>query len=102
MSREGRWSLAPAYDVTFCEGPSGYHQMDVMGEALEIYRKQLLVLGEQEAELSNADANDVIDEVCDVAEAFSVIAKKTLPDQITQDTLTRIQGRINENVKRLR
>lgn len=102
MSRTGRWSLAPAYDVTFCEGPGGYHQMDVMGEALEIYRKQLLMLGEQEAELSNADVNDVIDEICDVAEEFSAIAKKTLPDQITQDTLTSIQDRINENVKRLR
>ena len=35
MSRAGDWKLAPAYDVTFCEGPGGYHQMDVMGEALE-------------------------------------------------------------------
>lgn len=24
MSPEGRWRLAPAYDVTFCEGPGGY------------------------------------------------------------------------------
>lgn len=30
----GQWKLAPAYDVTFYEGPGGYHQMDIMGEAL--------------------------------------------------------------------
>ena len=102
MSPTGHWSLAPAYDVTFCEGPGGYHQMDVMGEALEIYRKQLLMLGEQEAELSGAEVNAVIDEVCAVAEEFTSIAKNILPDQITQTTLKVIQGRINENIKRLR
>lgn len=31
MSPRGDWTLAPAYDVTSCEGPGGYHQMDVMG-----------------------------------------------------------------------
>ncbi len=34
MAKNGQWKLAPAYDVTFCEGPGGYHQMDIMGEAL--------------------------------------------------------------------
>jgi serine/threonine-protein kinase HipA len=102
MSRTDQWSLAPAYDVTFCEGPGGYHQMDVMGEALEVYRKQLLMLGEQEAELSGAEVNTVIDEVCAVAEEFTAIAKSTLPEQITKTTLKIIQGKINENIKRLR
>lgn len=102
MSRTGQWSLAPAYDVTFCEGPGGYHQMDVMGEALEINHKQLMVLGEQEAELSSAEVSAIIDEICDVAAAFTAIAINTFPDQITKDTLKTIQGRINENIKRLR
>lgn len=102
MSRTGQWSLAPAYDVTFCEGPGGYHQMDVMGEALEINRKQLIALGEQEAELSTGAVNEIIDEVCDLANGFPSIAKSSLPEQITKDTLKMIQERINENVKRLR
>ncbi len=32
MEKNGQWKLAPAYDVTFCEGPGGYHQMDIMEE----------------------------------------------------------------------
>lgn len=102
MSRTGQWSLAPAYDVTFCEGPGGYHQMDVMGEAFEINRKQLLALGEQEAELSSAEVSKVIDEVCNVAKEFTAVANNTLPDQITKDTLQMIQSRIDENSQRLR
>ena len=38
MSQNVQWKLTPAYDVTFCEGPSGYHQMDIMGEVLDITR----------------------------------------------------------------
>ena len=45
MSQNGQWKLAPAYDVTFCEGPGGYHQMDIMGEALDIPRQALVKLG---------------------------------------------------------
>lgn len=55
MSSTGQWRLAPAYDVTFCEGPGGYHQMDVMGEALEIQRKHLLLLGHGQEHVPRSD-----------------------------------------------
>lgn len=33
MDRDGAWSLAPAYDLVFSEGPRGQHTMAVAGEA---------------------------------------------------------------------
>ena len=33
MGRDGVWTLAPAYDLTFSEGPGRQHTMDVAGEA---------------------------------------------------------------------
>lgn len=102
MSPTGQWSLAPAYDVTFCEGPGGYHQMDVMGEALEIGREILISLGTQEAELSAGDAADVIYNICSVASNFAAKARSMFPDQITQKTLRTIQDRINANIQQLR
>ncbi|RQV12139.1 type II toxin-antitoxin system HipA family toxin [Burkholderia cenocepacia] len=101
MSRSGQWKLAPAYDVTFCEGPGGYHQMDVMGEALRIDRAALLGLA-KEGELSAAVAGDMIDGMCGVASQFSAIAKRRYEGIITEDTLTDIQRRIDENVALLR
>ncbi|WP_248742820.1 MULTISPECIES: type II toxin-antitoxin system HipA family toxin [unclassified Pseudomonas] len=101
MSESGQWKLAPAYDVTFCEGPGGYHQMDVMGEALEIGRKAILDLAE-EAEVSAETADAVITRFCEVADQFAAMAEKMYPGVITQDTLQTIQKRINENVERLR
>jgi serine/threonine-protein kinase HipA len=101
MSPSGAWQLAPAYDVTFCEGPGGYHQMDVMGEALEIDRDAMLRLAD-EAEVSVATAGGIIDRACSVASQFAVIAESRYPRMITQDTLDAIQGRIDENIDLLR
>ncbi|MBR7214161.1 type II toxin-antitoxin system HipA family toxin [Pseudomonas sp. B2021] len=100
MSQGGQWRLSPAYDVTFCEGPGGYHQMDVMGEALSISRTQLLRLAE-EAEVPPDLAGSMIDGICEVARRFSAIAENLYPQDITRDTLRLIQGRIDENVARL-
>ncbi|WP_175699107.1 type II toxin-antitoxin system HipA family toxin [Burkholderia ambifaria] len=101
MARSGEWKLAPAYDVTFCEGPGGYHQMDVMGEALQIDRAALLGLA-KEAEISAAAAGDMIDRMCSVASRWSAIATRDYQGTITDDTLMHIQHRIDENVALLR
>lgn len=101
MSPSGHWKLAPAYDVTFCEGPGGYHQMDVMGEALRITRKHLLTLAVEEAELSAGNAANIIERTCQVASGFTARARQQLPGAITQDTLRTIQARINDNIERL-
>lgn len=101
MTPSGEWNLAPAYDVTFCEGPGGYHQMDVMGEALAIDRAALLRLAE-EAEVSAEAAGRIIDSICDVASQFASIAEQLHPQLITPDTLSMIQGRIDQNIELLR
>lgn len=101
MSASGSWTLAPAYDVTFCEGPGGYHQMDVLGEALSIDRKAMLRLAD-EAEVSAEKAGGVIDGICGVASQFAAIAEQTSPGLITPETLAMLQARINENVALLR
>ncbi|TDV57978.1 serine/threonine-protein kinase HipA [Pseudomonas graminis] len=101
MSASGTWTLGPAYDVTFCEGPGGYHQMDVLGEALAIDRKAMLRLAD-EAEVSAEKAGGVIDGICEVASRFSAIADQISPDLITPATLAMLQARIDENVGLLR
>jgi len=101
MTHNGQWQLAPAYDVTWCEGPGGYHQMDVMGEALQIGREHLLALAEQEAELSSQQAGNIIAKCCDVAAGFALKAGDMFPGQITGETLRTLQARMDDNIKRL-
>ncbi|WP_413739147.1 type II toxin-antitoxin system HipA family toxin [Sodalis sp. RH21] len=101
MSPAGQWKLAPAYDVTYCEGPGGYHQMDVMGEALEIRREHIVSLGEEEAELTVQQIDSLIERTCDAAAGFSLKAESMFQKQITGETRRTIQGRINSNIKLL-
>ena len=88
-------------DVTFCEGPGGYHQMDVMGEALAISRAQMLRLA-NEAEVPQGFAGKMIDRICDVASQFAILADDLYPQLITRGTLRTIQHCIDQNVARLR
>lgn len=101
MSSSGEWKLAPAYDVTYCEGPGGYHQMDVMGEALDIDRKHVFRLGTEEAELTSQQTGFIIEKICNAAAGFAAMAQKLFQDQITAETRSSIQKTINANVKRL-
>lgn len=102
MSANGNWSLAPAFDITFCDGPGGYHQMDVMGEALTIERKHLMALGMREAELDENQVNEVIDRIASVATTFSEKCNELLPGKVTRDTLSYIQTRIDENISSIK
>lgn len=101
MSASGEWTLAPAYDVTYCEGPGGYHQMDVMGEALDIGREHLLALGEQETELTASQIEAMLEKHCTIASGFVSKAEELFPGRITAETLRTLQGRIDDNIARM-
>ncbi|UPQ69518.1 type II toxin-antitoxin system HipA family toxin [Kluyvera ascorbata] len=102
MAANGQWSLAPAFDVTYNDGPGGYHQMDVMGEALDIERQHMMALGEQEAELTLAEIDEKIEAFSTVGDAFADTARSLYPDQITEETLSQIQRQIRDNISRLK
>ncbi|WP_039028796.1 type II toxin-antitoxin system HipA family toxin [Leclercia adecarboxylata] len=102
MSADGIWTLAPAFDVTWNEGPGGYHQMDIMGEALSIQKQHLIWLGTQEAELSETQVRELISRIADVGSRFSAYAEALLPGKITPATRRAIQTQIDANINPLR
>jgi serine/threonine-protein kinase HipA len=66
LDQQRQWKLAPAYDLTFNEGPGGEHQMDVCGEARTPGRAELLRLAAETA-VPDAEANEMIDLIASVA-----------------------------------
>lgn len=46
MNKEGKWSLSPAYDLTYSTGPGGEHSTSIMGEGKNPGKKDLLKLAE--------------------------------------------------------
>ncbi|MBL0317758.1 MAG: type II toxin-antitoxin system HipA family toxin [Alphaproteobacteria bacterium] len=62
MDDQGRWTVSPAYDLTFSSGPGGEHSTTVMGEGRSPGKKHLLKLGEKFG-VSQIFINHIIDEV---------------------------------------
>lgn len=62
MQRGGEWTLSPAYDLTFSEGPGGEHTMAVLGEARQPRWEHMLRLAAT-ASIAEGDARRIVDEV---------------------------------------
>lgn len=73
MDERGRWSLSPAYDLTFSMGPGGEHWMMLAGEGLKPTNHHLEQLGRY-AEVPAA--SKVIAEVRAAVERFHLFAAR--------------------------
>ena len=62
MERDGTWHMAPAYDLTWSEGPSGEHSSSVLGHGKDITRTHLIDLGKK-ADMKEQEIAETIDRV---------------------------------------
>lgn len=73
MGRDGVWRLAPAYDLTFMDGPGGEHATSVMGRGRNITCEHLVRLG-READLRESEAGEIIDQVANAVRQWEQVA----------------------------
>lgn len=62
MGADGRWTLAPAYDLTLSDGPAGEHSAAIAGEGRHPGREHLLAVA-KDASIPEREALGIIDEV---------------------------------------
>lgn len=74
MEPDGRWHLAPAYDITYNDGPGGEHQTDVMGEGKAPGEEHLLQLA-KESSIRTRDAKRIVAQVRDACAGWRKHAK---------------------------
>lgn len=76
MDRAGRWSLSPAYDVTYAHNPAGrwtnQHQMTIGGKRDHFSKKDLATLG---TSIGVRNPHSVIDEIVDVVSRWTEFAQ---------------------------
>jgi serine/threonine-protein kinase HipA len=97
MGRDRHWRLSPCYDLTFCHGPGGEHQMDVCGEGRAIGRAHLMQLA-QACDLDPPWAAQVVDAMVAHGAAFTAEAGQYA---IRRATVKDMQSAIDRNVARL-
>jgi serine/threonine-protein kinase HipA len=74
LGRDRRWRLAPAFDLTFSQGPGGQHHMDFAGRGSDIRRADLIKLASAGG-LSQDTCNAAIDAVAAAANGLANRAK---------------------------
>jgi len=98
LSQDRHWHLAPAYDLTYCEGPGGEHQMDVCGEGRAVTRSNMLELAKQ-GDVPLGFAQDCLERALSLVDELPTIAKK---HPIRQTTMRTIRSAVEGNRARLR
>lgn len=74
MEPDGRWSLSPAYDLTFSAGPQGEHQLTVAGAGRTPTRAHLRALAELGG-VSSSDQRVILEQVSDGIATWDIVAK---------------------------
>lgn len=87
MREDGVWRLSPAYDMGYSYNPNGgwtaTHQMSINGKFDDITRKDLLECG---AKNNIKNASLIIDEVCEIASQWPIMAKECdVPQSMIDD-----------------
>lgn len=75
MDASGEWRLAPAFDLTYAEGPGGEHYLDVEGEGRNPTRAHVLKLGKRHG-ISEKLTCEIIDQILTAIARWEKIAKQ--------------------------
>lgn len=97
MDKSGKWTLSPAYDITFSYNPTNKwlraHQMTVNGKTSMIGLEDLLAAGER-MEIKSRRCKDIISEISDSVSKFSIYAEQA---GITEKTYEYINSVMESN-----
>lgn len=98
MNKDGVWSLAPAYDLTFAYRSSSpwtsEHQMTINGKSKDISFDDLLACG-QAMNISNAKVKRIVNEVVGVVKDWPRYAKKA---EVFEEDIDSINKMINKEI----
>jgi len=100
LGRDGAWSLAPPYDLTYCAGYQGEHFMDVAGEGKAPTREHIIKAAKA-AGLSAGDSVAVIDELL-ACITPALLHNLALQLPIRSKTIALVVGAIEANHAQLR
>ncbi|HEX6370922.1 MAG TPA: type II toxin-antitoxin system HipA family toxin [Longimicrobium sp.] len=93
MAMDGTWTLAPAYDLTFSEGPGRQHTMDVAGEAERPGDRHMLRVAEL-CEVDARKARGMIQQVRGAVGRWPEFARAAgVPDETAREIRRRIADR---------
>lgn len=94
MDKRGKWSLSPAYDITFAYDLSNQylksHQMSINKKITKIYQEDLIQCGKA-MDIKVSKCRKIIDEVYEAVKDYETLARSVNIKESTIKLLTAIQ-----------
>lgn len=97
MDKNGKWSLSPAYDITYSKGLMKSHTTTVCGKDSDITRNDVLKIAKAQG-IKTATAIKIIDSCCKIVKTFEQKAKEL---ELDINTLESCKSDINNQIKLL-
>ena len=97
MDKNGKWSLSPAYDITYSKGLMKSHTTTVCGKDSNITRNDVLKIAKAQG-IKTATAIKIIDSCCKIVKTFEQKAKEL---ELDINTLESCKSDINNQIKLL-
>ena len=98
FDRDEKWSLSPAYDVTYSKGAMKSHTTTIAGKDLQITRADVLKIAKIQS-IKPAVATKIIDECIKVAKSFQ---EKAIDVGLDDDTLKQCKEDIESQIELLK
>ncbi|MDF1884520.1 type II toxin-antitoxin system HipA family toxin, partial [Sulfurimonas sp. SAG-AH-194-C21] len=98
MDRNGKWSLSPAYDITYSKGLMKSHTTTIVGKDLYITRADVLKIAKSQS-IQLPIAEKIIDDCIKVTKTFQVKAIKL---ELDEDTIEECKKDIDSQIELLK
>lgn len=97
MDRSGKWTLSPAYDITYSKGLAKQHITTIAGKALEITRDDILRIAKSHS-IKPAIVNQIIDDCIEIAATFT---GRAVALNLNDEDITEYKNDIDSQIKLL-
>lgn len=97
MDKNGKWSLSPAYDITYSKGLMKSHTTTVCGKDSNITRADVLKIAKSQG-IKITSATKIIDNCIEIVKTFEEKAKEI---ELDADTIKECKNHINTQIELL-
>lgn len=97
MDEQGKWSLSPAYDITYANGNhyTKNHQMSIVGKVNNFTREDLITLGTNIG-MKKSKAEEIINHTAEVVTSF---LQRAIDIKIRKDLIELVQKNVDKRLK---
>lgn len=94
MDKDGVWSLSPAYDLVYSQGPAGWHTMDISGTQHPSI-EDMMKLGLEHG-IKTPKAKAIVEQVAESVSQWKTLARQHEVDAVVVDMIHKAMATVQQ------